>query len=95
MILKGATTVIALENGDIYFNTTGNSGLATAGSGDVLTGIIASLIAQDLNSKKAAVLAPYLHGKSGDIAKEYLSEYNIIAGDVINYLTKAINKISK
>ncbi|MGM0411272.1 MAG: NAD(P)H-hydrate dehydratase [Bacillota bacterium] len=94
LILKGATTLIALENGELYFNTTGNSGLATAGSGDVLTGIIASLIAQGLTPKKAAVLAPYLHGKSAEIAKEYLSEYSIVAEDIINYLANVIIKLA-
>lgn len=93
LILKGATTIIALPNGDIYFNITGNNGMATAGSGDVLTGIIAGLLAQGLKSDKAAILAPYLHGKAGSKAKKDLTEYSLIASDIINYLPKVFGKL--
>ena len=95
LILKGANTITALPNGDVYFNVTGNNGLATAGSGDVLTGITASLLAQGLEPSKAAVLAPYLHGKAGDKAEEYLTEYSIIASDIIDYLPKVFEELKK
>jgi len=95
LILKGATTIIALPNGKIYFNVSGNSGLATAGSGDVLTGIAASLLAQGIKPAKSAILAPYLHGKAGDKAKEDLTEYSIIASDLIKYLPKIFKELKK
>lgn len=93
LILKGATTIIALPDGKVYFNITGNNGLATAGSGDVLTGITASLLAQGLKTAEAAILAPYLHGKAGDKAKEDLTEYSIIASDLINYFPKIFKEL--
>ena len=93
LILKGANTVIALPGGEVYFNVTGNNGLATAGSGDVLTGITAGLLAQGLNPANAAVLAPYLHGKAGDKAKNDLTEYSLIASDIINYLPKVFAEL--
>lgn len=66
LVLKGAATVVALPNGEVYLNPTGNSGMATAGMGDVLTGMITALIAQGLPAEKAALAAVYLHGAAGD-----------------------------
>lgn len=91
LILKGAATVIALPEGHVYINPTGNEGMATGGSGDVLTGIIAGLLAQGIDSKDAVTLAPYLHGVSGDLAAEELGSYSVVAGDLIDYLPEAIN----
>lgn len=93
LILKGASTIIALPNGDIYINQTGGDGLATAGSGDVLTGIIAGLLAQGVPPQKAAVLGPYLHGSSGDKAEEKLSSYSMIAGDIIDFIPLAVKDL--
>ncbi len=95
LVLKGATTVIALPDGDIYLNPNGNNGMATAGSGDVLTGIIAGLMAQGLTTKEAAVLGPYLHGKSGDKARETLTSYSLLASDIINYLAKTFKELKQ
>ena len=95
LILKGATTVIALPDGDIYLNPNGNNGMATAGSGDVLTGIIAGLMAQGLTPEEAAILGPYLHGKSGDKAKSDLTSYSLLASDIIDYLTIALKNLNQ
>ena len=77
----------------MYFNSTGNPGMATAGSGDVLTGIILSLLAQGYTPENAAVLGVFLHGLAGDIAAEGLSYESIIASDIIKNLSDAFNKI--
>jgi NAD(P)H-hydrate epimerase len=94
VVLKGANTAIALSNGDVYFNSTGNAGMATAGSGDVLTGIITSLLAQRYLPSEAAILGVYLHGLAGDVAKENLTEYAMIATDIIDALPKAYGWIN-
>lgn len=94
VVLKGANTAIALPNGDIYFNSTGNAGMATAGSGDVLTGIITSLLAQRYLPSEAAILGVYLHGLAGDVAKENLTEYAIIASDIVDAIPKAYGWIN-
>ncbi len=94
LVLKGARTIIACPDGEAYINTTGNPGMATAGSGDVLTGIIASLIGQGIEIKNALRAAVYLHGLAGDIGINYVGEYSLIAGDLIKYLPEAIIKIT-
>ncbi len=86
LVLKGASTSIACPNGEIYFNATGNPGMATAGSGDVLTGIITGLVAQGYTPSQAAILGVYVHGFAGDKAKDTLSENTLIASDIINNL---------
>jgi len=83
IILKGAHTAIACPDGDVFFNSTGNPGMATGGSGDVLTGLLTGLLAQDYPSKQAAILGVYLHGLAGDIAAEKQSSEAMIAGDII------------
>src|SRR5262249_556456 len=74
VVLKGFQTVTAIPKGDVFINTTGNPGMATAGMGDVLTGVIASLIAQGLESQKAAIAGVYLHGRAGDRIAERLGD---------------------
>ena len=74
IVLKGHHTFIACPNGKGYFNNTGNAGMATAGSGDVLTGMITSLLAQEYSSEDASILAVYLHGLAGDIATKEFSK---------------------
>jgi len=91
--LKGPHTIVATPDGKCYFNTTGNPGMAVAGSGDVLTGIIASLLAQKLNPTDAAVSAVYLHGLAGDLAAKEKGEYGMTAQDIINYIPYAIKSI--
>jgi ADP-dependent NAD(P)H-hydrate dehydratase / NAD(P)H-hydrate epimerase len=93
VVLKGANTSITTSNGTVYFNSTGNPGMATAGSGDVLTGILLSLLAQGLPPENAAVLGVFLHGLAGDIAAGESCYESIIASDIINCLGKAFNKI--
>jgi ADP-dependent NAD(P)H-hydrate dehydratase / NAD(P)H-hydrate epimerase len=89
IVLKGAHTAIVFPDGKVYFNTTGNPGMATAGSGDVLTGMITGLLAQKYTPQEAALLGVYLHGLAGDCAKENLSEESIIATDIINNISEA------
>ncbi len=91
LILKGAATVIAFPDGIVYLNPSGNDGMATAGSGDVLTGILAGLLASGVGVEDAVILAPYLHGLAGDLAASELTPYSMTAGDIIAYLGKAIN----
>jgi NAD(P)H-hydrate epimerase len=93
IVLKGHHTLIALPDGKVYFNTTGNAGMATAGSGDVLTGIITGLIAQGYSSANAAVLGVYLHGMAADLSLESQSKESLIAGDIIDNLGKAFKQI--
>ena len=89
VILKGAHTCVACPDGEVYFNSTGNPGMATAGSGDALTGIITGLAAQGYDSKKASILGVYLHGLAGDIAAQHLSEESLIARNIIEFLGEA------
>lgn len=89
IVLKGAHTSISDIDGNIYFNSTGNSGMATAGSGDVLTGIITALLAQGYSSLDTAIIGVYLHGLAGDLALDLQSKESLIASDIINNLGKA------
>jgi NAD(P)H-hydrate epimerase len=77
-----------------FFNSTGNAGMATGGSGDVLTGILTGLLAQGYSSSETAILGVYLHGLAGDIAAENYSMEAMIAGNIINCLGDAFQKIS-
>lgn len=90
--LKGHQTVVADPDGEVFVNDTGNSGMATGGSGDVLTGMIASFIGQGINDYSAAVSAVYLHGIAGDIAAEKKGPFSLIASDIIEYLPEAFKK---
>lgn len=89
VVLKGARTIVAFPDGEVYINTTGNSGMATGGTGDVLTGVIAGLIAQGLSSHAAAVAGVHIHGLAGDIAAAS-GMIGLVAGDVLNSLPAAI-----
>ncbi len=91
LILKGAHTSISCPDGTLYFNNTGNPGMATGGAGDVLTGILSGLLAQGYSSHDAAVLGVYLHGLAGDIALNHQSEESLIATDIIGHLGEAFN----
>lgn len=93
IILKGAYTAICTPGGNIYFNNTGNPGMATAGSGDVLTGIIVGLLAQGYEPETASVIGVYLHGVAGDHASATHSEESMIAGDIIESLGIAFKQV--
>jgi len=93
ILLKGAHSCIATPDGICYYNTTGNPGMATAGSGDVLTGIITGLLAQGYSSKAALCLGVYLHGLAGDLGAKELGEESLISRDIIKYLPKAFIKM--
>lgn len=92
VVLKGANTAIAFEN-KIYFNITGNPALATAGSGDVLTGIITGLVAQNYTALEASILGVYLHGKTADIALPITGYETFIASSILDYLPNSILEI--
>ncbi|NLU40031.1 MAG: NAD(P)H-hydrate dehydratase [Bacteroidales bacterium] len=92
VVLKGAHTIIALPCGNVWFNSTGNPGMATAGSGDVLTGVILGLLSQGYTPSEAAILGVYLHGSAGDSAKKVKGEYSLIASDIIENLAEAFKK---
>lgn len=94
IVLKGYRTCVTTPCGDVIFNTTGNPGMATAGSGDVLTGIITGLLARSYSPKEAAVYGAYLHGLAGDLAAAELTEECLIASDIVLFLPKAIQMIS-
>ena len=93
LVFKGAPTVTGLPNGDVWINSTGNPGMATGGMGDVLTGIIAGLMAQGLPSERAAALSVYIHGLAGDIVSERLGEHGLIASDVLKAVPEAIARL--
>jgi NAD(P)H-hydrate epimerase len=93
LVLKGYRTLVATPRGNIFINPTGNPGMATGGSGDVLSGMIASLIIQEKNILGATVAAVYLHGMSGDIGAKRIGERPLIAGDLIKYLPQALKEM--
>jgi len=93
LVLKGSRTVVAYPNGEIYVNCTGNPGMATAGSGDALTGIITGLLAQGLEPNKAVAAAVYIHGRAGDFAAAEKGEYSLIAGDIVEAIPSVIKEL--
>lgn len=92
-ILKGAKSLIATPEEEVFVNSTGNPGMATGGTGDVLAGMLASLLAQGIAAKKASLLAVYLHGLAGDLAVERLNQISLIAGDIIDSIPAALNTL--
>lgn len=94
VVLKGYNTVVADYKGNLYINKTGNPGMATAGSGDVLTGMIAAFLAQGLNAFSAAKYAVYLHGLAGDLAAREKTQLGMIASDIIEKIPQAIKRCS-
>jgi ADP-dependent NAD(P)H-hydrate dehydratase / NAD(P)H-hydrate epimerase len=92
ILLKGAYTSIAMPDGTCYFNSTGNPGMSTAGSGDVLTGILLSLLAQGYVQAEAARLGAFIHGLAGDIAASQFGQQALIATDITNNLGNAFLK---
>jgi len=90
VVLKGARTLVALPEGEIYINLTGNPGMATGGTGDVLAGVIGGLLVQGLEASAAARLGVFLHGLAGDLAAQKLGQAGLLAGDVLEALPAAI-----
>jgi NAD(P)H-hydrate epimerase len=95
VVLKGAHSCITSPQGDCYFNTTGNPGMATGGSGDVLTGIILGLLTQGYSATQAAIAGTFLHGRAADIALKQQSSESLIASDIINNLGQAFLSIEE
>lgn len=93
VVLKGAHTSVTLPDGRVFFNSTGNPGMATAGSGDVLTGIILSLLAQGYSPADASIAGVYIHGLAGDIAAEKFPFESLVASDIVENIGNAIGKI--
>jgi len=95
LVLKGAPTIVASDDGSVYLNPTGNPGMATAGSGDVLTGMIGGLWAQGMGRVEAACAAVYIHGLAGDLARIEFGERGLLAGDILQYLPSAIEQVEE
>jgi NAD(P)H-hydrate epimerase len=95
IVLKGAFTSVVDEKGNAYFNPSGNPGMATGGSGDVLTGILVGLMAQGSSSIEAAILGVYLHGLAGDLAAYEVGMDSLMASDLIKYLPTAFKRFAK
>lgn len=93
VLVKGAYTTICTPEGEVYFNSTGNPGMATGGSGDVLTGILASLLGQGYDPIKAAILGTYLHGLAGDKAAGSWGEEAMLPSDLIDHIGDAYKEI--
>jgi NAD(P)H-hydrate epimerase len=93
VILKGAPTVVARPGGDVFINSTGNPGMATAGAGDVLAGVVVALLGQKLNALDASMAGVYLHGLAGDIAKENLGAMSLISTDIMRCLPSALMRL--
>ena len=92
-VLKGAGSVVATPEGKTYINTTGNPGMATGGSGDVLTGVIAALAGQGLDTEAATMAGVFLHGMAGDLAAGQMGEYGLIASDITSMVAIAIRNV--
>ncbi|MFN3950813.1 MAG: NAD(P)H-hydrate dehydratase [Thermaurantimonas sp.] len=96
IVYKGRFTRIYTSDGNVFFNSTGNAGMATAGSGDVLTGVLLALLATGYSQPDAARLGVYIHGLAGDLAfEDQTSPEGVIAGDIISFLGKAFGKVLK
>lgn len=93
IVLKGHYTATVRPTGRVYINPTGNPGMATAGSGDVLTGVITAFLAQGYRPEHAATIGVYVHGLAGDLAAEDIGEFGLTAGDIVSYAGRAIRKI--
>ena len=94
IILKGHFSALCMPDGHVFINPTGNAGMATAGCGDVLAGIITGLLARGYNQKDACTIGMYLHGLAGDLAARDIGQESLIASDLINYLPKAFFQIN-
>ena len=92
LVLKGHRTITAFPDGSAYINTTGNPGMAKGGSGDVLSGIILSLLGQGFPARQAVPMAVWLHGAAGDVCAQEIGEYGMTPSDLIDALPAVIRK---
>ena len=96
LVLKGNLTVVALPDGTAWVNPTGNPGMATGGTGDILTGMTAGILAQMADDPaRAAIAAVYLHGLAGDVAAETMGEHSLVATDLLTGLPEAFSRATK
>jgi len=95
LVLKGHQTVVTSPKGEVYMNQTGNPGMATGGSGDVLTGIVAAMLGQKIEPFKAACFGVYVHGLAGDLAARGKGETSMIASDIIHCLPQVFKRLSQ
>ena len=93
LVLKGHRTIVSLPDGEVFVNTTGNSGMAKGGSGDVLGGILVSLLAQGMHPVKAAACAVWIHGRAGDLCAQSLGERGMTPSDMIRALPKVFQEL--
>jgi len=94
VVLKGARTLVAAPDGGVLINVTGNPGMATGGTGDVLTGVVAAWLAQGLDAQAACGLAVHLHGLAGDLAADVHGEVGMIASDLAGQLGPAVQRVT-
>jgi NAD(P)H-hydrate epimerase len=94
LVLKGVPTVVAAPDGRAFINPTGNPGMATAGSGDVLTGMISGFLGQTREPLHACILGVYLHGLAGDIAASLKGQHSVIAADIIDEIPAAMHTLT-
>ena len=95
LVLKGARTVTASPDGRIWINSSGNPGMATGGSGDVLTGVVAGLLAQGLDALRSAAAGAFLHGLAGDLAARRKGLRGLLAGDILSFLPEALAEVER
>lgn len=95
VLIKGANSAMVMPDGEVYFNSTGNVGMATGGSGDVLTGILTALLGQGYSSKEALLMGVYLHGRAADIAVNRLGVDSLLPSDTIDYLSAAFIELTQ
>jgi ADP-dependent NAD(P)H-hydrate dehydratase / NAD(P)H-hydrate epimerase len=93
VVLKGATSVIGRPDGAVLLNPTGNPGMASGGTGDVLSGVLGAFLARGLEAGAALAAAVYLHGLAGDVAAERVGQESLVAGDVVDALPEAFRRI--
>jgi NAD(P)H-hydrate epimerase len=93
-VLKGAPTVVAAPDGRVSVNTTGSAALATAGTGDVLTGVLVALLAEGLAPYDAARVAAHVHGRAGELAEQSRGPHSVIASDVVEHLPAAFTELA-
>jgi NAD(P)H-hydrate epimerase len=94
VLLKGSNTSLSTPDGELWFNVCGNPGMATGGSGDVLTGVIAALMAQGYSPKESAISALFIHSTAGDFAAKQFGEISMIAGDIVTNLGEAFKFVT-